>query len=113
VLPWAREEGSLDRRSRVPIFRLFQEASFNPEEIERMVAAYEAALKSLGLTDRADPLTELVVQKIIAIFRNGEHEPSRICSRALLELKSETNSWPGIQPPDGATSNTFQPPGED
>ena len=33
----------------------------------RLVTAYEAALKSLGLADRTDPITEMVAKKIIEI----------------------------------------------
>jgi len=68
------------------INRLLQEAAFSPEDIVRMTAAYEVALRLLGLTDRNDPVTEIVAKKIIEITRNGERDPPRICSRAILEL---------------------------
>jgi hypothetical protein len=71
---------------RMAINRLLQEAAFSPEDIVRMTAAYEAALRLLGLTDRNDPVTEIVAKKIIEITRNGERDPPRICSRAILEL---------------------------
>jgi hypothetical protein len=56
----------------VAIYRLLQEAAFDQADIDRMTAAYEAALKALRLVDRTDPLTELIAQKIIEVFRNGE-----------------------------------------
>jgi len=68
------------------IYRLLQEAAFSPEDISRMTAAYEAALRLLRLTDRTDPVTEIVAKKIIEVTRNGEHDPPRICARALKEL---------------------------
>jgi hypothetical protein len=68
------------------IYRLMQEAAFSPEDISRMTAAYEAALRLLRLTDRTDPVTEIVAKKIIEVTRNGEHDPPRICARALKEL---------------------------
>ena len=49
------------------IYRMIREAVFEPDAIERMTAAYEHALKVLQLTDRTDPLTELVARKIIEI----------------------------------------------
>ena len=68
------------------IYRLLQEASFDQPDIDRMTAAYEAALKMLRLADRTDPLTELIAKKIIDVARNGERDPARICSRAIKEL---------------------------
>ena len=68
------------------IRRLAQEASFSPEDIARMVSAYEAALQLLRLTDRNDPVTVMVAKKIIEVTRSGESDPPRICVRALKEL---------------------------
>jgi hypothetical protein len=70
----------------VAIYRLFSEAAFDPEDIRRMSAAYEAALQLLRLNDRNDPVTELVAAKIVQVFRLGETDPPRICARALKEL---------------------------
>ena len=58
-----------------------------PEAIEHMTAAYEHALKVLQLTDRTDPITELVARKIIEIAEVGERDPDRLCARALAALK--------------------------
>ena len=68
------------------IYRLIKEAAFEQADIDRMSAAYEAALKTLRLADRTDPLTELIAKKIIEVVRSGEHDPPRICARALKEL---------------------------
>jgi hypothetical protein len=68
------------------IYRLLQEAAFDQPDIERMAAAYEAALRMLRLVDRTDPLTELIARKIIEVRRSGEDDPPRICARALKEL---------------------------
>ena len=68
------------------ISRLLQEAGFDQADIDRMVAAYDAALKLLRLADRNDPITEIVARKIIEVARSGEHDPARICVRALKEL---------------------------
>ena len=68
------------------ISRLLQEAAFDQADIDRMVAAYDAALKLLRLPDRNDPITEIVARKIIEVARSGEHDPARICGRALKEL---------------------------
>jgi hypothetical protein len=68
------------------IRRLLAEASFDQADIDRMTAAYEAALQLLRLKDRSDPITELLAAKIIQVTRLGEHDPPRICARALKEL---------------------------
>jgi hypothetical protein len=68
------------------IYGLLQEAAFSPEDVSRMTAAYEAALRLLRLTDRTNPVTEIVAKKIIEVTRDGEHDPPRICARALKEL---------------------------
>jgi hypothetical protein len=65
---------------------LLKEAAFSPEDVSRMTAAYEAALRLLRLTDRTDPVTEIVAKKIIEVTRNGERDPPHICARALKEL---------------------------
>ena len=66
--------------------RLLREAAFPPEDIARMTAAYEAALQLLRLTDRTDPVTEIVAKKIIEVTRAGERDPPHICARAIKEL---------------------------
>lgn len=68
------------------IYRLLQKSAFGPEEIERMTTAYEDALRVLGLTDRADPLTEILAKKIVEIAQTGERDPRRICAQAVAAI---------------------------
>jgi hypothetical protein len=70
----------------VAIYRLLQEAAFEPEDIERLAAAYEEALRRLQLIDRGDPVTEIVARRIIDIARTGMKEPHEICDRAIEQL---------------------------
>jgi hypothetical protein len=70
----------------VAIQRLIREASFGPDDIRRLTAAYEGALELVRLKDRQDPVTELIAGKIIQVYRLGEQDPPRICARALKEL---------------------------
>jgi hypothetical protein len=70
----------------VAIYRLLREASFDQDDIDRMAAAYEAALKLLCPADRTDPLTQLIARRIIEIYSNGERDASCVCTRALNEL---------------------------
>jgi hypothetical protein len=76
------------------IYRMIRESVFEPEAIERMTAGYEHALKVLELTDRQDPITELVAWKIIAVAEVGEPDVDRLCQRALEALGMSTSSKP-------------------
>jgi hypothetical protein len=40
----------------------------------------------LRIMDRTDPVCELIVRKIIKVYRLGESDPARICARAIKEL---------------------------
>jgi hypothetical protein len=52
--------------------RLLKNTTFGPEEIERLVTAYEETLRALRLKDRSDPITQLVAEKIIAVGSIGD-----------------------------------------
>ena len=65
------------------IYRLIASGSFEPEEIEAMTAAYEAALLDLELVDRDDPITQIVAKAIVSITGLGERDPVTIKDRAL------------------------------
>jgi hypothetical protein len=58
-------------------------AAFEPEAIKAMAGAYEEALRSLRLTDRNDPVTEMIARKIIQCANTGEDDPARLCEAAL------------------------------
>jgi hypothetical protein len=72
--------------SLVAIYRLMREAAFDQDEIDRLSAAYEGALRVLQLRDRNDSITELIAAKIIEIARQGERDAAAICDRAIQEL---------------------------
>jgi hypothetical protein len=64
---------------------------FNPEEIAKMSAAFEAASAKLGLVHRSDPATMAVAKLII------EFESRRTRSRAPVWLGGAATikvSWP-------------------
>jgi len=69
------------------IHRLLQNSPLGPEDIERLVVAYEQTLRELGLTDRNDPLTLVVAKKVIEIRQTGIRDPARISELALRQLK--------------------------
>ena len=68
------------------IYRLLKEASFGPDELNQLGAAYERTLEALGLTDRNDPMTELVARKLLAIHQAGVCDPVGLSQQAIKEL---------------------------
>jgi hypothetical protein len=72
----------------MPIIRLLEREAFGPEDITVLVAAFEDALSTLGLVNRADPLTELVAKKIIECAQTGERDPIRLRDCALKSLRN-------------------------
>jgi len=71
----------------VAIYRFLQQSAFEPDDIERMSAAYESALKCLELKDRNDPLTEIIAKIIIEVAQSGEKHADRICAIALSKIR--------------------------
>jgi hypothetical protein len=68
------------------IYRLLQNLPMGPEEIRRMVAAYEQTLRALHLEDRNDPVTEIIAKKIIEIMQTGVKDPAQISQLAMKDL---------------------------
>jgi hypothetical protein len=58
-------------------------ASFSPEEVATLTAAFEAALGNLGLVDRKDPATALVAQLVIRLANEGERDPKRLAEKVI------------------------------
>jgi hypothetical protein len=72
------------------IYRILQNSPFGPDEIARLVTAYEETLKSLGLKDRSDPITELVARKIIEIGQTGVRDARQLARLAIKDLGAPT-----------------------
>lgn len=65
---------------------LFQEASFNADEVVLLCAAFEKARRSLH--DRGQPaiVQEIIAKRIIIAAQRGERDPDRLCETALTAL---------------------------
>jgi hypothetical protein len=70
----------------MPIHRLLQNHLSDPDTVAVMVTAFEDALRELGLSDRADPATELVARKIIEVAERGERDPARLRDQVVRSL---------------------------
>ncbi len=68
------------------IYRLLQHSAFLPEDIEPIVAAYEDCLRILKLTNRSDPLTEIIAKAIFKIAQTGVRDPVQLRNLALEQI---------------------------
>ena len=72
------------------IFRLLQNAPLGPEDINRLVTAYEETLKALELSDRSDPITHIVARKIFELGQTGVRDPLEISALAVKSFGAES-----------------------
>jgi hypothetical protein len=68
------------------IYKLIQNTPLGPDEIQRVVVAYEATLRTLGLKERDDPLTLIIAKKVFEIAQTGIEDPSAISKLAIKQL---------------------------
>jgi hypothetical protein len=62
-------------------------ADVNSDLMEAARAAFYRVCEVLQLScDREDPLTEIVVTKIVELAKAGELDPEILCSKVLAEL---------------------------
>jgi len=70
------------------IYRLLQHSAFTPEDIHPIATAYEDCLRILKLTNRSDPLTEIIAKAIFEIAQTGVRDPMLIRELALKQIGS-------------------------
>jgi hypothetical protein len=68
------------------IHRLIQNLTFNQDDIERLAAAYEEALRALHISDRDDPVNEVIARRIIEAARAGVRDINALCQMAIKDL---------------------------
>lgn len=73
----------------MPIYPLFRRSAFEPDAINAMERAFEAALGELGVTNRADPRAETIAKRIIELAQRGERDPERMRAQAVESLRDE------------------------
>ena len=67
----------------------FSKHVIRPEHIEAMRLAFQKVCEALELECKpGEPMTELVVTKIIEHAKAGEIDPERLCRQVLLEISS-------------------------
>jgi len=72
----------------MPIYPLLQSQVFDPELINILGVVFENILSDLKLTDRTDPLTTIIANKVIEAAQTGERDPQRIRDRVLQSMNS-------------------------
>jgi hypothetical protein len=68
------------------IYRLLRDAVFAPDVATAIVTAFEDTLRELKLTDRDDPITELIARLIIDCAKGGERDPVKLRDCAMEGL---------------------------
>ena len=68
------------------IHRLVQNLAFSQDDVERLAAAYEEALRVLHISDRDDPVNEVIARRIIEGARAGVHDANTLCQMAVKDL---------------------------
>jgi hypothetical protein len=71
----------------MPMTRLLNGSAFSPDDITILTTAFEDALRTLRLSDRTDPATEMIAKKIISLAQQGERDPVRLREGALKSLR--------------------------
>lgn len=71
----------------MPIHRFLKQAVFDQDAIDAMTIAFEDTLRELRLTDRDDPIVEIVARVIIECARQGDRDPVQMRDCALKALK--------------------------
>lgn len=62
-------------------------AVFEPEDIPKLVTAYEAAVRKLDVVDRKGTMASTVAKLIIGLAKEGERDPNQLCDRAVEILR--------------------------
>ncbi len=80
----------------MPITPFLRHQAFEPDTIEAMSYAFQNACRALGLTDRGDPLNELVARHIIELAQRGVRTPTALYMLTLKEFKAHPQAEPHV-----------------
>jgi hypothetical protein len=68
----------------------FSLQNIDSAHIEAMRAAFQKVCDELLLKcDAGDPMTEIIVAKIVALTKAGEHDADRLAARVLNDLADD------------------------
>jgi hypothetical protein len=72
----------------------FDKLAIEPERIRAMQAAFYKACAELGLSPTSDPVTGVLVAKIVDLCTAGVCDPDHLCKLAVTHFRADTS------PPD-------------
>jgi hypothetical protein len=75
----------------MPIRSFLTGRAFDPETIQIMSDAFTSVCGGLGLTDRDDPATRLVAERIIAHAERGVTSRSDLYALVISEFQQNSN----------------------
>ena len=75
----------------MPITEFMNGFRTDPETRRLMGLAFELTRVTLRLSDRKDPIIQLVADRIIELAKTGERNPERLCDLALASIRREMN----------------------
>jgi hypothetical protein len=73
------------------IYRVFNNLPLGPEDIRRLGKAYESVLLDLRLSDRVDPITELVA-RMFETWQRGTVDAGALARVVIEEFGSQSDS---------------------
>ena len=74
----------------MPISPFLKGKVFDPEGLAALNSVFVDVCERLGLTDKADPATRLVAEKIIDLASSGEYDREGLRAAAYLLFEIET-----------------------
>jgi elongation factor P hydroxylase len=77
--------------AKVPITPFLKGQAFDPELVNAMGVAFSKTCDALGLTERSDPITALVAEKIVELAQRGLRNPAAMHRMAMTELESNSD----------------------
>ena len=69
------------------VYRLFKNEAFEPEAISTMTRAYADVCRTLGVSERDGPVTNIVAKKVIEFAQRGARDPIRLRDCVLEALR--------------------------
>jgi hypothetical protein len=71
----------------------FSQYQIDPAHIEAMRSAFKKVCEALMLRcDKDDPMTEVIVAKIVTLAKTGEHDADRLAAYVLADLEGRTDA---------------------
>jgi hypothetical protein len=73
----------------MPIRPILEYGAFTPDEMVKLVAAFEDCLRSLRLVDRSDPVTLLVAHRVVELAKTSSRDPLLLSKAVLRSLRND------------------------